>query len=61
MLGKLELLAQARHEAVEEWFTVVGDDVHRYVIPIDNVHPYEVNDIFLFYFPQWTASAHLEK
>ena len=51
MLGKLELLTQASHEAVEEWFTVVGDDVPRYTIPIDNVRPYEVNDIFLFLLP----------
>ena len=53
MLGKLELLAQASHEAVEEWFTVVSDDIPWYAIPIDNVHPDEVNDIFLFYFPKW--------
>jgi len=36
MLGKLELLTQAGHEAVEEWFTVVGDDVlgtpYRYIM-----------------------------
>jgi len=51
MLGKFELLTQASHEAIEEWLTIVGDDVPRYVIPIDNVHPDEVNDIFLFYFP----------
>jgi len=50
VLGKLELLAQASHEAVEEWFTVVSDDVPRYAILIYNVHPDKVNDIFLFYF-----------
>ena len=61
MLGKLELLAQASHEAVEERFTVVGDDVPRYAIPIDNVSPYEVNDILLFISLSGTASAHLEK
>jgi len=55
MLGKFKLLTHASHEAVKEWLTVVGDDVPRYAIPIDNVRPYEVNDIFLFYFPQWNC------
>jgi len=55
MLGKLELLAWASHEAVEEWLTVVDDDVPRYAILIDDVHPDEVNDIFLFYFPEWNC------
>jgi len=53
VLGKLELLAQVSHEAVEEWLTVVGGDVPRYAISIDNVRPDEVNDILFFYFPQW--------
>ena len=52
MLGKLELLAQASHEAVEEWLNVVSDDVPRYAMSIDNVHPDEINDFFFFYFPQ---------
>jgi len=52
MLGKLELLAQASHEAIEEWLIVVSDDVPRYAILIDNVRLDKVNDIFLFYFPQ---------
>ena len=51
MLGKLEFLTQASNEAVEEWLIVVGDDVPRYAVPIDNVHPNEVNDILLFYLP----------
>jgi len=55
MLGKLELFAQASHEVVEEWLTIVSDDVPRYAIPINNVHPDEVNNIFLFYFLQWNC------
>jgi len=51
MLGKFELLAQASHEAIDEWLTIVGDDVPRYAITIDNVHSNEINNIFLFYFP----------
>ena len=51
MLGKLELLTQASHKAVEKWFTVVDHDVPRYGIPIDNVCRDKVNDIVLFYFP----------
>jgi len=53
VLGKLELLTQASHEVVEEWLAVINDDVPSYAILIDNVHPDEVNDILLFYFPQW--------
>jgi len=55
VLGKLELLAQVSHEVGEEWLTVVSDDIPRYTISIDNVRPDEVNDIFLFYFPQWNC------
>ena len=55
MLGKFELLTQASHEAIEEWFTVVDDDVSRYATPIDNVRPNKANGIFLFYFPQWNC------
>ena len=29
----------------------VDDDVPRYAISIDNVHPDEINDVFRFYFP----------
>ena len=61
MLGKLELLAQASHEAVEEWLTVVGDDVPRYTISPDNVCPNEVNDFLFFTSLNGIASAHLEK
>jgi len=51
MLGKLELLAQASHETIEEWFTVVDDDVPRHDILIDNVRSDGINDVFLFFFP----------
>jgi len=51
VLGKLELLARASHEAVEEWLIVVNDDVPRYAIPIYNVRPDEVKYIFLFLLP----------
>ena len=63
MVGKLELLAQASHEAIEELLTIVGDDIPRYTILVDNVRPNEVNDILLFYFPHWNClpSAYLEK
>jgi len=47
VLGELKLLAQANHEAVEKWLTIVSDDVPRYPIPIYNVRLYEVNEIFL--------------
>ena len=61
MLGKLELRTQASHEVVEEWLAVINDDVPSYAILIDNVHPDEVNDIFLFYFPQWNCFCPFEE
>ena len=51
LLGKLKLFAQASHQAVEEGLTIIGDNVPRHTILIDNVCPYEVDRIFLFDIP----------
>ena len=55
MLGKLELLAQASHEVIEEWLTIVGDDVPEYAKLIDNVCLDEANNVLFFYFRLWNC------
>jgi len=57
VIGKLELLAQASHEAIEEGLPLL---VMMYIM-IYNVHPDKVNNILLFYFLSGIASTHLEK
>ena len=39
------------HQFVKEGLTIIGDNVPRYTISIDNVCPYEVNHIFFLNLP----------
>jgi len=48
VLGKLKLLTQASQQAVDEEVTIISDNVPPHTISIDNVCPYEVDDIFFF-------------
>jgi len=48
VLGKLKLLVQASHQAVEEGLTIISDDVPRHTMSIDNMHSYKVDHIFVF-------------
>ena len=48
MLSELELLAEASHQVVQEGLSIIGDNVPRHTIPINNVRPYEVDHIFFF-------------
>jgi len=50
MLSKLEFLTKASHQFVEEWFAIVGDDISRNAISVDNVYLDEVDNILLLDF-----------
>ena len=50
MLRELELLTEATHEFVNEWFTIVRDDIPRRNIPKNDVCSDKRNHILLFDF-----------
>jgi len=50
MLGKLEFLTKVSHQFVDERFAIIGDNISRYAILINDVRPNEVDDILFFNF-----------
>jgi len=50
MLSKLEFLIEASHQLVKEWFAIVGDDVSRYTIAIDDVSSNKISNILVLDF-----------
>jgi len=50
MLSILKFLAKASRQLIEERFTIVGDDMTRHAISVDDVCPDDVNNVFLLDF-----------
>jgi len=51
VLSEFEFLTKASHQLVEEWFAIVGDDISRNTISVDDVCPDEVDNVlFLDFF-----------
>jgi len=50
MLSKFELLTEASHQLVEEWFSIVGDDISRHALLVNVMCPDEVDNALLLDF-----------
>ena len=51
MLSEFEFLTEASHQLVEQWFCIVGDDILRHTISVDDVCLDEVDNVlFLDFF-----------
>jgi len=49
-LSEFEFLTEVSHQLVEEWFAIIGDDILRYAILVDDVCPDEVDKVHLLDF-----------
>ena len=45
MLSEFEFLTEISHQLVEEWFAIVSDDISRHPILVNDVCPYEVDNV----------------
>jgi len=50
VLSEFEFLTEASHQLVEEWFAIVGDDISRHTLSVDDVCPDEIDNVFLLDF-----------
>jgi len=50
VLSEFEFLTEASHQLVEKWFAIVGDDISRHTISVDDVCPDEIDNVFLLDF-----------
>jgi len=52
VLSEFEFLTEASHQLVEEWFSILGNDISRDTISVDDVCPDEVDNILFLNFFQ---------